>query len=108
MILAQASVDARVFAVISVVTGVVVTIFWIVVGWRAMRAHETIADALSTDASQRVRLARAQATTEQRTFRDFLNSDPHAKHLDANEQMRRFCEWKRDQDISGPSDSMPL
>lgn len=31
------------------------------------------------------------------TFRDFLETDPLAKHLDATEQMRRFIEWKNDQ-----------
>lgn len=37
------------FVLLSVVTslvGLLTTIFWIVVGWRAMRAHEQIADAL--------------------------------------------------------------
>ncbi|MBK7876837.1 MAG: hypothetical protein IPJ77_14020 [Planctomycetes bacterium] len=37
------------FVFLSVVTSIVAlltTIFWIVVGWRAMRAHEQIAEAL--------------------------------------------------------------
>jgi hypothetical protein len=33
----------EIFAVISVISGVFVTIFWMVVGWRAMRAHEHLA-----------------------------------------------------------------
>lgn len=33
-------------AVLVVLTGVATTIFWMVVGWRAMRAHEDIADVL--------------------------------------------------------------
>ncbi len=37
------------FILLSVVTsivGLLTTVFWIVVGWRAMRAHEQIAEAL--------------------------------------------------------------
>jgi len=37
--------DAQVFAFLITVAGVVSAIFWMVVGWRAMRAHERIADA---------------------------------------------------------------
>jgi len=31
------------------------------------------------------------------SFRDFLESDPLAKHLDSNDQMRRYAEWKHQQ-----------
>jgi uncharacterized membrane protein len=37
--------------------GVVLTVFWMVVGWRAMRAHERLADALD-------RLSRKAPPTE--------------------------------------------
>ena len=39
-----ASIDAD-FAIGAVLFGFVTAIFWIVVGWRAMRAHERLADA---------------------------------------------------------------
>lgn len=35
-----------VLAVLTAAFGVVVSIFWMWVGWRAMRAHERIADSL--------------------------------------------------------------
>lgn len=31
------------------------------------------------------------------SFREFLEADPIAKHLDATEQMRRFADWKNRQ-----------
>lgn len=39
-----ASIDAE-FAIGAVLFGFVTAIFWMVVGWRAMRAHERLADA---------------------------------------------------------------
>jgi len=35
----------EVFVVFSFLVGMAVSIFWMVVGWRAMRAHERISDA---------------------------------------------------------------
>lgn len=34
------------FAALAVVWGIAVTIFWMVCAWRAMRAHERLADAV--------------------------------------------------------------
>lgn len=33
-------------AVIAILWGLFVTIMWLVIGWRAMRAHERIADSM--------------------------------------------------------------
>jgi uncharacterized membrane protein len=33
------------FVVLTSILAIVTTIFWMIVGWRAMRAHERIADA---------------------------------------------------------------
>jgi hypothetical protein len=35
------------FAFVAVIFGIVTTIIWLVIGWRAMRAHERIADTAS-------------------------------------------------------------
>jgi len=32
-------------AILAVIVGILTAIFWMVVGWRAMRAHERLADA---------------------------------------------------------------
>lgn len=37
--------DAAVLAIVLGLVGVVVTLFWMVVGWRAMKAHEKLAAA---------------------------------------------------------------
>ncbi len=92
--------DAQVFAVVSILAGVVVTIFWMVVGWRAMRAHERMADALTAEAASRGSSRGARGTSrregarEEKSFREFLQADPLARHLDSQEQMRRFHAWK--------------
>ena len=48
------------FAIVAVLWGAVITVLWLVIGWRAMRAHERIASAveatpgvLSRDVHQR-------------------------------------------------------
>jgi formiminotetrahydrofolate cyclodeaminase len=93
--------DAQLFAVVSIFAGSLVTIFWMVVGWRAMRAHEKIAASLSEDLEQKSQLLRSTLKKDrhkdEKTFRDFLDADPIAKHLDSTEQMRRFVEWKNQQ-----------
>lgn len=38
------------FAVLAVLWGVAVTVLWLVIGWRAMRAHERIAAAVERGA----------------------------------------------------------
>jgi len=93
--------EVQLWALVSVIAGCFVTIFWMVVGWRAMRAHEKISEYLSADLEQKSLLLRAaqkkDRNTEGKSFRDFLEADPIAKHLDTTEQMRRFTEWKNDQ-----------
>jgi uncharacterized membrane protein len=37
--------DMEGFAVLAVIFGIVTAILWLVIGWRAMRAHERVADA---------------------------------------------------------------
>jgi hypothetical protein len=94
-------IDAQVFVILSMLAGGGVAIFWMVVGWRAMRAHEKIAQALSSDLEQKTHLLRSamrkDRTKDEKSFRDFLEADPVAKHLDQTEQMRRFAEWKDEQ-----------
>ncbi len=91
------SSDVQIFATISVLAGCIVTIFWMVVGWRAMRAHEQIAHALMESTGHQAEQFRAQkredSISEEKAFREFLKSDPLAQHLDAHERARRFAEW---------------
>jgi hypothetical protein len=93
--------EIQLLALLSGIAGFFVTIFWMVVGWRAMRAHEKISEYLSEDLEQKSRLLRVaqkkDRTSEGKSFRDFLEADPIAKHLDSTEQMRRFTEWRNEQ-----------
>ena len=41
------------FGLVTSVLGLITTIFWLVVGWRAMRAHEEIAAYLRRDGAAR-------------------------------------------------------
>ncbi|HEY9248736.1 MAG TPA: hypothetical protein VIO38_06375 [Rariglobus sp.] len=94
--------NIQLFATLSVVTGCLVTIFWMVVGWRAMRAHEKIAAALSEEVEQKSHWLRSalkqDRNKDEKTFRDFLDADPVARQLDPTEQVRRFAEWKHRQE----------
>ncbi len=76
--------------------GVLTTLLWLVIGWRAMRAHERIADALSAEPARRPPRdsSRSQRKDDAPSFRQFLDEDPLAKHLDHTEQLRRYAEWK--------------
>jgi uncharacterized membrane protein len=42
--------SGEVLAMLAVLFGIITTIFWMVVGWRAMRAHERLADAAESAA----------------------------------------------------------
>jgi hypothetical protein len=79
---------------LTVIAGTVVTIFWMVVGWRAMRAHEKLAATLSRGKPRSGPGTQRQTMAAEGLFREFLKTDPIAKHLDADEQLRRFAEWK--------------
>ena len=87
------------FGALAVIVGVITTLFWMVVAWRAMRAHEKIAEALSTDLARQHRMTRDAAQKEKKrddlSFREFFEADPLAKHLEPNDQMRRYAEWKQ-------------
>ncbi len=35
------------FAIIAGIFGLITTIFWLVIGWRAMKAHESLSESMS-------------------------------------------------------------
>lgn len=41
------------FAALAMLLGIISTVFWMVCGWRAMRAHEKLADSLERLSYQR-------------------------------------------------------
>ena len=42
----QATGGMAILAIVSALVSIVTTVFWLVVGWRAMRAHEELVEAL--------------------------------------------------------------
>ncbi len=87
------------YGVLAFIAGLLASLFWMVVAWRAMRAHEKIAAALSGDDRYRRRspldAGVPESTKADVSFREFLQADPLAKYVDATEQMRRYAEWKQ-------------
>jgi uncharacterized membrane protein len=57
------SPDAQAFAMLVGLAGIATAIFWMVVGWRAMRAHERIAEA-SEQALRRFRETTSEKKSE--------------------------------------------
>ena len=94
------SSDFQIITIVTIITSCIVTIFWMVVGWRAMRAHEKIAAALKSDSRLKTNLIRAQSQEkqEENMFQEFIDANPHVKHLDTTEQLRRYAEWKLKQE----------
>lgn len=41
------------FVGVTLLWGVITTVFWMIVGWRAMRAHERIADTIERTSDRR-------------------------------------------------------
>ncbi len=87
------------FGALAVIVGIITTLFWMLVAWRAMRAHERIAEALSPELGRQRRASsdaiQKERRREEASFREFLEADPLAKHMESHEQMRRFAEWRR-------------
>lgn len=64
------------FAVLLALFGIVTTILWIIIGWRAMRAHERIADA-ATEWSLQQRSERLASRQQSQPHRDMRHSAPN-------------------------------
>lgn len=50
-------------AMLAILWGVFTAIFWMVVGWRAMRAHERLADSVESLARQRTSQRETQSSS---------------------------------------------
>jgi hypothetical protein len=77
--------------------GILTAIIWIVIGWRAMRAHEKIADcvskhvdALSRDDSHNLRRENA---TQHKHYKQYILQNPDAEKLPSKERHEQFRDW---------------
>lgn len=82
--------------------GALITIFWMVVGWRAMKAHEKLADQAER---ANVRLSqldevdvRGPLRDQSRRYRDFVKQNPEVENLTSKDRHERFREWELEQE----------
>lgn len=80
----------------------VVTILWLIIGWRAMRAHENISYTLmrfvasqETDKSEEIR-KEAAATT--RLYKKFISEVPENLDLNPKARHEAFRKWLAERD----------
>ena len=78
------------------------TILWLVIGWRAMRAHEDISHTLRRYvASQEVDKSaeiRAEMGKFNRDYKKFINEDPGRADLTPKERHEAFRKWNEERD----------
>ena len=75
----------------------VVTIVWLVIGWRAMIAHETLAKAVSRYVAReevdRSDEARAEKVTNTKLYKQFIKESPSRADMPARERLEAFRIW---------------
>jgi hypothetical protein len=80
----------------------ITTILWLIIGWRAMRAHESIAYSIvKYVTSQEVDLSehfRAESGQHSRLYRQFIAEDPSRADLLPKDRHEAFRKWSEDQD----------
>jgi len=79
----------------------VITVFWLVIGWRAMRAHEKLADQARRANDRLAQLdvgdQQAPLREQNRLYKKFVRSHPEMEELTSKERHERFREWEIEQ-----------
>ena len=79
--------------------GIFTAIIWIVIGWRAMRAHEKIADNvtryLDAHSAGDLHSLRRENAIQNKNYRKYLLHNPDAEKLPSKERHERFRDWLR-------------
>jgi len=79
--------------------GILTAIIWLDIGWRAMRAHESIAKNLTryVDAISAVdpHNLRRDNALRHKHYKQFILSNPDAEKLPAKERHEHFRDWLR-------------
>ena len=77
--------------------GFPVTVIWIVIGWRAMRAHERIAHELARCADNNspgdLQNLRRQNAAQHKDYNQFIIQHPEVEKMPSKERHDRFREW---------------
>lgn len=81
--------------------GLLVTVLWLVIGWRAMKAHETLADQAKR-ANDRLALLdlsdpREALQSKGRRYKEFVGLHPDVNELSSKERHERFRDWEIEQ-----------
>lgn len=88
--------------------GILTTIIWIIIGWRAMRAHERIADSVlrHVDALSRgdQHNLRRENATQHKHYKQFILQNPDAEKLPSKERHEQFRDWLRSIKDIGPDE----
>jgi len=81
--------------------GLIVTVLWLVIGWRAMRAHEKLADQAKRVNDRLAQLdvgdQRKPLREQNRLYKEFLRSHPEMEGVTSKERHERFREWEIEQ-----------
>lgn len=94
--------------VIAILFGLLSAIIWIIIGWRAMRAHEQIAeqitryleDAYPGDAQN----MRRENAAQHKHYRRFILQNPTAENMPPRERHDFFRVWLRTQRDPAPEE----
>ncbi|MGI9244982.1 MAG: hypothetical protein ACR2RV_29535 [Verrucomicrobiales bacterium] len=78
------------------------TILWLIIGWRAMRAHESIAFSIAKHVdSQEINLSerfRAESGHQSRLFKQFIAEDPSRADQSPKDRHEAFRKWSEGKD----------
>lgn len=76
---------------------ILIALLWLYIAWKAMRAHESIADSLKryvdAELAPEVRSFSAERVENKRHYKDFLRDQPGASELPAKERHEKFRAW---------------
>lgn len=79
--------------------GILIGLIWIVIGWRAMRAHEKLADSVTLHVNSHSRgdpyNLRRENATQHKHYKQFIQQTPDAEKLPSKERHEVFRDWLR-------------
>ena len=80
--------------------GLLVTILWLIIGWRAMKAHEALAHQ-ATRFNDRLHSetlveTKRDLTDQKKLYAKFLRENPNAGELSSKERHVKFRDWLED------------
>jgi hypothetical protein len=84
-------------AELAITFGILTTLFWMIIGWRAMKAHERIAKQMAryidlVTAGDLANLRKENAA-QHKQYKQFFSQNPGVDSLPSKERHERFREW---------------